>query len=391
MERGSTVGIVLTSLMVMAVVMCMVHILRKLAWQIGLIDEPDARKRHEGQVPLVGGLAIFIGFCVGLSLIHPPWERFPALITGGFLLVVIGMLDDLQELSKRVRFLGQVVAALLLSLVGGIMLKDLGWLSFGELLPLGVLAIPFTIFCTVGVLNAVNMSDGLDGLAGGLVLITLGSLAYLAYDAGVTRDLDVLMVLMACVVGFLVFNARSPWCKQANIFMGDAGSLFLGFAVAYFLIDFSQGDSRIIHPVTALWIFAVPLMDTVRVMLRRFIAGRSPFSGDRQHLHHVLLAAGYSVKHTTMLIWAISLLLAITGIVGYSAQVSDGVMLLGFLGLFGVYMRALVYLAKLVWIEEQITETATTSTTTSIASLWPPPSRQKENAYDGLKQRDSGN
>lgn len=361
-------GIVFTTLVVMTVVMCMVHILPKLACRIGLVDEPDARKRHEGQVPLVGGLAMFIGFCVGLSLLYAPWERFPALITGGFLLVVIGMLDDLQELSKRVRFLGQVVAALLLSLVGGIMLKDLGWLSFGELLSLGALAIPFTIFCTVGVLNAVNMSDGLDGLAGGLVLITLGSLAYLAYDAGVTRDLDVLMVLMACVVGFLIFNARSPWRKKAKVFMGDAGSLFLGFVIARFLIDFSQGDSRIIHPATALWIFAVPLMDTVAVMLRRLMAGQSPFSADRQHLHHILLAAGYSVKHTTMLIWVISLLLAITGIVGHSAGVSDSVMLLSFLGLFGAYMWTLAYLAKLVWREEQVTETAPPSTTAATAA-----------------------
>jgi len=362
------VGIVFTTLVVMAVVICMVHLLPKLAYRIGLVDEPDARKRHEGQVPLVGGLAMFIGFCVGLSLIYAPWERFPALITGGFLLVVIGMLDDLQELSKRVRFLAQVVAALLMSLVGGVMLKDLGWLSFGELLSLGALAIPFTIFCTVGVLNAVNMSDGLDGLAGGLVLITLGSLAYLAYAAGVTQDLDVLMVLMACVVGFLVFNARSPWRRKAKVFMGDAGSLFLGFVIIRFLIDFSQGDSRIIHPVTALWIFAVPLMDTVAVMLRRLSAGQSPFSADRQHLHHVLLAAGYSVKQTTKLIWAIGLLLATIGIVGHTAEISDGMMLLSFLGLFGVYMWALNSLAKLVLTEEQIEKPIMETTATSTAT-----------------------
>lgn len=359
--------IVFTGLVVMAVVMCMVHILPKLACRIGLVDKPDARKLHEGQVPLVGGLAMFIGFCVGLSLIHAPWERFPALITGGFLLVVIGMLDDLQELSKRVRFLAQVVAALLLTLVGGIALEDLGWLSFGEILSLGALAIPFTIFCTVGVLNAVNMSDGLDGLAGGLVLITLGSLAYLAYDAGISQDLDVLMVLIACVAGFLVFNARSPWCKRAKVFMGDAGSLFLGFVIARFLIEFSQGDNRIMHPVIALWIFAVPLMDTVAVMLRRVMAGQSPFSADRQHLHHVLLAAGYSVKQTTMLIWALGLLFAIVGIVGHTGQLSDGVMLLGFLGLFGLYVLALNYLAKVVWVEQQQVEAKAVNTTTPAA------------------------
>ncbi len=339
-------GVFFIALMVIVVVMCLVHVLPNMACRIGLVDEPDCRKRHEGCVPLVGGLAMFGGFAVGMSLLDDSWLRFPALIIGGLLLLTVGLLDDLREMRKRVRVPAQIVAALLLILVGGVALQDLGWLAYGGLLSLGVFAIPFTIFCTVGVLNATNMSDGLDGLAGGLALITLASLAFLANQSGITGDLDALLVLMAAVAGFLVFNARSPWCKKAKVFMGDAGSLFLGFVIARFLIDFSQGDARIMHPVIALWIFAVPLMDTIAVIVRRMVAGKSPFSADRKHLHHILLTKGLSVQQTVMVIWLLALVLAVIGILGHSYGLTDGVMFIGFLGLFVVYMWTLSYLGK---------------------------------------------
>lgn len=340
-------GVVFSSLTVVAVVMGMILLLPKVACRIGLVDAPDSRKQHEGCVPLIGGLAMYCGLIVGLCLFYPaPWVRFPALVLGGLMLVLVGALDDLLELRKRVRLPAQVVAGLLMSLAEGITLHDLGWLGPNGLLSLSVLAIPFTIFCTVGVVNAVNMSDGLDGLAGGLVLVTFGSLAYLAYDSGSTRDLDVLLLLMACMVGFLIFNARSPWCKRAKVFMGDAGSMFLGYALARFLIDFSQGEQRIMHPVIALWIFAVPLMDTVAVMLRRIMAGHSPFSADRKHLHHLLLSKGLSVGQTVLLIWGLAAGLAVVGIMGHSYGVSDMAMLIGFLGLFAVYMGVLSHLGR---------------------------------------------
>ena len=359
-------GTVLTLLTAMMVVMCMIHILPTLACRIGLVDEPNSRKQHEGCIPLIGGLAIYCGFIAGISLFYTaPWLKFPSLVFGGLMLVLVGMLDDLLELRKRVRIPAQVVAALLMAVIGGKVLQDLGWLIFGDLLSLSVLAIPFTIFCTVGVVNAVNMADGLDGLAGGLVLVAFGSLAYLAYDSGSTRDLDVLLLLMACIVGFLIFNARSPWCKKAKVFMGDAGSMFLGFALARFLIDFSQGDQRIMHPVIALWIFAVPLMDTVAVMLRRIMAGHSPFSADRKHLHHLLLSKGLSVGQTVLLIWGLAAVLALIGIVCHSYGISDMAMLVGFLGLFAVYMGVLKHLGRRALAAHQIVAEAAPETVES--------------------------
>ena len=347
-EKGSAaVGVTFAVLMAMVVVMSVIPLLTRLARRVGLVDEPDCRKQHEGCIPLIGGLAMYCGFIAGMCLLYTtPWLKYPSLVFGGLMLVLVGMLDDLLELRKRVRIPAQVAAALLMVVIGGKVLRDLGWLGFGDLLSLSVLAIPFTIFCTVGVVNAVNMSDGLDGLAGGLVLVTFGSLAYLAYDSGSTRDLDVLLLLMACIVGFLIFNARSPWCKRAKVFMGDAGSMFLGFALARFLIDFSLGDQRIMHPVIALWIFAVPLMDTVAVMLRRIMTGHSPFSADRKHLHHLLLSMGLSVGQTVLLIWGLAVVLALIGILGHSYGISDMAMLSGFLGLFAVYMGGLSHLGR---------------------------------------------
>lgn len=340
-------GTVLSVVAATVVVAWIIHALPKLACRIGLVDEPNSRKHHEGSIPLIGGVAMYGGFIVGMCLLYiEPWSKFPSLVFGGFILVLVGMLDDLLELRKRVRLPAQLVAALLMAVVGEKVLHDLGWLSFGELLSLDVLAIPFTIFCTVGVVNAVNMLDGLDGLAGGLVLVTFGSLAYLAYESGVSKELDALLLLMACIAAFLAFNARSPWCKKAKVFMGDAGSMFLGFALACFLISFSQGDHRAMHPVIALWIFAVPLMDTVAVMLRRMIAGHSPFSADRKHLHHLLLSKGLTVGQTVLVIWLLAALLAVAGVLGHSYRVSDGSMLLGFLGAFGLYLCLLSYLAK---------------------------------------------
>ena len=172
--------------------------------------------------------------------------------------------------------------------------------------------------------------------------------------------MDILVVLMACVAGFLAFNARSPWCKKAKVFMGDAGSLFLGFALARFLIDFSQESDRVMHPVTALWIFAVPLMDTVAVMLRRLMERQSPFVADRRHLHHMLLAAGLSVRQTVMVIWALAVFLAVLGILGHIAKLPDSVMFAGFLGVFGVYVWALRPLEKGVWPVREVFEPGNT-------------------------------
>ena len=164
----------------------------------------------------------------------------------------------------------------------------------------------FTIFATVGVINALNMSDGADGLAGGLSLIALLGMAYVADGADLASERTLLLLLAVVVVGFLLFNIRLPWQHRARVFMGDAGSMFLGFAITWFFISLSQGEERAMAPVAALWLLMIPLFDTVWLILWRFSQGRSPTSSDVGHLHHVLQMTGMGAATSVWVMLAIA-------------------------------------------------------------------------------------
>jgi UDP-GlcNAc:undecaprenyl-phosphate/decaprenyl-phosphate GlcNAc-1-phosphate transferase len=166
---------------------------------------------------------------------------------------------------------------------------------------LGRWALLFTLFGVIGVINAFNMIDGLDGLAGGTALIATGWLVVVCLSAPTNHpdDLGALLVLAAVLAGFLVFNLRGPWRSRASVFMGDAGSTMLGFVLSWFLIHLSKGDQAVMAPITAVWILALPLLDTLTVMTRRIIAGQNPFAADRQHVHHLLLGRGLTDAQVT--------------------------------------------------------------------------------------------
>jgi UDP-GlcNAc:undecaprenyl-phosphate GlcNAc-1-phosphate transferase len=321
-----------------AVTMMLIMLLERRAAAIGLVDQPSGRKRHCRPTPVVGGLAMFGGFVIVSMAQTPIVSGLEAFLGAALLIVVTGALDDRFELTARLRLLIQGSGALLIAWWGGAALGDLGPLFGNTPLALGMFAIPFAMFCTVGIINAVNMTDGVDGLAAGLCAIAFAALAYLAAQSGNMVDANLLVQLVAVIIAFLIFNARSPWRRRARVFMGDAGSTFLGLALAWFLIRLSQGDDRVIQPVTALWLCALPLIDSVGVMLRRIAQGKSPFGGDRQHLHYILLDHGFSVGETVTLLWLIGGVLACVGVVGQLAQVPDAVMSVGFVGLWGGYL-----------------------------------------------------
>lgn len=284
----------------------LIVVMRPLARIIGLVDVPDARKTHSGSVPLVGGIAIFLSvLALGLVSLWTGRPLVPAIpqllsfLAGGLLLVGIGLADDFLELSARVRFLAQAMAALIMAFGGGVALADLGAMSVsGRVVELGLLTVPFTIFATIGVINALNMCDGLDGLSGSQALVSLGGFLLALLIWGEPADASLLAGLGGGIAGFLLFNLRLPGRARASVFLGDAGSMFLGFALAWFAISLSQGPDRIIKPAAALWFVMVPVIDAVAIMLRRILRGRSPFAPDREHLHHIFLLAGYSVSQT---------------------------------------------------------------------------------------------
>ncbi len=311
--------------------------LQPLALHWGLVDEPDARKRHHGPVPLVGGLAMVLALFFALMLTDLPLTPWRPLFVGIAILLLVGLFDDAHELHPRNRLLAQIGAALLMVFWGQVYLTDLGDLGGMGHLELGWLTVPVTVFAVVGVINAVNLSDGMDGLAGSLALISLGSLAVVARDAGQTAPLTLLLLFGAVILGFLALNLRSPWLARAQIFMGDGGSLMLGFVIAWFAVALTQGEQRVLAPVTVLWLCAIPLFDTVASLLRRALNRRALMQPDRGHFHHILLAAGLTVPQTWGVMVSLALLCALFGLQGHYAHWPEPVMFGLFLAVFALF------------------------------------------------------
>src|SRR5574340_1202515 len=233
----------------------------------GLLDHPDERKQHQAAIPLVGGLAMFFGIAVSATWFLAHADVFWGLLAALSIIVGVGFLDDRYGLSVRVRFLAQAIAALILALYAGAQLTSLGdLLGFGTV-AVGVFAVPLTVFAMVGVANALNMADGMDGLAGGLALISAAFVAVAAYASARENTLITLLILGGALIGFLFFNMRFPWQRRAKIFMGDSGSLMLGFLLAWAVIRVSHAEKNPLPPAAALWFFAIPLWDTVSLLL----------------------------------------------------------------------------------------------------------------------------
>lgn len=296
------------------VMILLIMLLRPLARAIGLVDVPNARSSHETPTPLVGGVAIYLAFTLVYMILAwigrlPIDREIQSFFLAGFLLIAVGVIDDFLPLSPLVRFGAQIIASLLMIYGANIVVTDFGAITFaGDVVYLGWLSVPFTVFATLGVINALNMCDGLDGLSGSLTLISLVGLMIAASISGASLNGVLLTLLAACVFGFLIFNLRIFRRKRASIFMGDAGSMFLGFALTWFVISLSQGMDRAITPASALWFVMLPIFDTVAMMFRRTIRRRSPFSADKEHIHHVLLMAGFSVNESVTIMSAAALI-----------------------------------------------------------------------------------
>lgn len=326
-------------------VVCL-RMLQPLAVKIGLVDTPRGRKQHEGHIPLIGGIAMFLGFLFGLLTLDISLLAYRGFIAGAALLVFVGVLDDFHELSARARFIAQTVAGLMMVLWGKVALHSFGNLFFFGNISLGILSAPVTVIAVIGIINAINMTDGVDGLAGGLTLIAFSALAWLALEAGAIVSATVLSLIAASLLAFLCFNYRFPWRRRALIFMGDAGSMFLGFALVWFLVELSQGRHRLLAPAAMLWIIALPLFDIIGVIIRRLQTRRSVFSPDREHLHYLLKDAGLTTLQVTLIMHGAALALAVTGIFLSKAHIAEGIIFLGFLCVFAVYLFVLSYLRK---------------------------------------------
>lgn len=262
--------------------------LRPLAIALNFVDTPGGRKRHIGKVPLIGGLAMYMGFAAGAIVVLPSVET-TYLLVGAGLLLLVGVIDDRYDLPPSVRLGTQFSAVLLMYFGADVAVVTLGNpLGVGELTlqPASLLA---TVFFSIALINAINMTDGVDGLAGSMVLVALIGLAFAGHGGAVSA---LALVGAAVVLGFLAFNFPLKVNRPIRTFMGDGGSTVLGFVTAWLMIGVSQPPNSLVSPAAALGFVAVPLYDLTSCFFRRLFDGRSPFSADRNHYHHVLQEAG---------------------------------------------------------------------------------------------------
>ncbi|MGD8203025.1 UDP-N-acetylglucosamine--undecaprenyl-phosphate N-acetylglucosaminephosphotransferase [Pantoea sp. FN0305] len=293
--------------------LALLFISRKIAKKVGLVDKPNARKHHNGHIPLVGGVSVYLSLWI-IYVMQPDWlPDFSIYMVCATLLIVVGVLDDKLDLPVMPRMALQALVASIM-MYNGLYLYSLGNILFGYELVLGIIGYAVTLLAVVGAINAFNMVDGIDGLLGALSSVTFGALAVVFWMG--ERDNMALwcLCLMVACLPYILLNLGIPWGGKFKVFMGDAGSTLIGFTVIWLLIIATQGEDAVMRPVTALWLIAVPLMDMLRVMIARIRRGDSPFKPDREHLHHVLLRVGFSGRQALMIMSVMALLLSAIGI-----------------------------------------------------------------------------
>jgi UDP-GlcNAc:undecaprenyl-phosphate GlcNAc-1-phosphate transferase len=314
-------------------------VLAPFARRLGIVDRPDARKQHGGEVPLIGGLAIFITIVTLLPLFSPLDANLLWYLAASFLLVLFGVLDDRFNLSVSLRVAVEIVAALMMILGAGLWVGDLGnLLGFRDLhMPLW-LSLPFTIIAVFGITNAWNMIDGMDGLVGSVTLIGLGSFYFISH--GTAGNNSVTALLIGATAAFLLFNLCSNRLLP-KVFLGDAGSKFIGFSLVWLLIDATQAGPLTglsMPAVLALFVVGLPLIDMVSTTVRRMRRGLAPFNADRTHVHHILLHAGFTKEEVLLLVALACMLINLIGATLFALSVPDWAMFLVFWCLTFLYL-----------------------------------------------------
>ncbi len=278
-----------------------------LAYNIGAIDVPkDNRRMHKKPTPLIGGLAIFAGFVVASLVFCELSPELIALYVGGLIIVTVGILDDVFSINAWIKLAAQIGVAFV-AVSQGVVIEHIN--LFGNHIPFGSLSIPITVMWIVGLTNAINLIDGLDGLSCGVSAICSTSLLLVMLLKGEVAAAMLTASVVGACLGFLPFNSN-----PAKIFMGDTGALFLGYTMAVISISGVFKLHTVISFIVPLSIFALPLFDTAFAFIRRIANGRNPFSPDRGHLHHRLIDLGFSQKQSVAILYAICAILGTSAI-----------------------------------------------------------------------------
>ena len=336
----------------LAISYVMIMFLASHAEKLGFIDHPDGqRKIHTVAKPLIGGIGILAGVLVSMLLFMPIGQNL-GLIIAILMIGAIGAIDDRRNISFKIRFLVQTTATASIMYFGGTVLYSFGNLVGLGAIQTGILAWPITLFCVIGVINAVNMTDGLDGLAGGTSLVAFSAFGMLAW----LNDQPELTFISIAFVGALAAFLRFNW-YPSKLFMGDAGSMSLGFVLAFFAIEVTQKTGSIVSPAAALLVLALPVTDTITVMAKRVLKGHSPFHPDKTHLHHVIKAMGFNHHKVVIVIIGATVISSSIAVIGTLLHFPDYLFFIIYLFCFTVYFAASYKLRaiyrRLLWLRQQ--------------------------------------
>ncbi|QIW16629.1 undecaprenyl-phosphate alpha-N-acetylglucosaminyl 1-phosphate transferase [Pasteurellaceae bacterium RH1A] len=342
----------LTFLTVFIVSLTSLIIMRPVAEKIGLVDKPNYRKRHQGVIPLIGGIALFLGtvtFCL------MEWEqmRLPHLyLISTTVLLVIGVLDDRFDISPFLR--AGIQAALAGAMIySGLSLESLGQLIAPFSLELGALGVVLTVFITIGIINAFNMIDGIDGLLAGLSSVSFAGIGILMWADEQYHLAYWCFAFIVILLPYALFNL-SVFGLKWKVFMGDSGSTLIGFTMIWILLLSTQGKGYAISPVTGLWLIAVPLIDMAAVIIRRLKKGKSPFRPDRLHLHHLMVRAGLSHRQALAVITLGAASCAAIGVMGEINYWNQWAMFAGFILLFLAYAYSITHAWRITRLVRRI-------------------------------------
>jgi len=324
----------------LSLVLCL--ILMPITIKLGLIDHPSERKVHENPIPMAGGPAIFLAMVIAITMATPYNPQAIPLLIACLLMLVTGTLDDLHELSAGLRFILQIIACFIMVFYSDIVLTDFGSLMWNGVFHLGWTSVPITIFAAIGVINAFNMMDGIDGLSSMIFIIAGAAMAWLALQAGQAFNASMLIIAVGAALGFFLLNARLPWNKRARLFLGDSGSMFMGLFLAWMFIDLGNGEDRAYTPITAVWLLGIPLLDTARLMAHRWRRGQSSMEADQYHLHHAFLKSGFSVVQTVAAITILVLFTTTIALAGHILAWPEYWMFYGYLA-FSVAYEVIMY------------------------------------------------
>ncbi len=290
-------------------VVLIMPVVMNIAKHVNALDIPNERKVHKEPMPRLGGLAIFLGFLLGYMLFCSQTPQMISILIGSFVLILVGMIDDIKPINPLSKFIGQVVAAVIVVYYGNIVMQDLS--AYGLYMNFGIFAKPITIFFILGVINCLNLIDGLDGLAGGIATIFFITISIIISIMGIYNGLDasLSLIMIGATLGFLVYNFH-----PAKIFMGDSGSMFLGYIIAVIsLLGFK--NVTLTSFLVPILILAIPILDTFFAIVRRLLKKESFAKADKEHFHHQILKLAGNQTKTVLIIYLIQILFSSASIV----------------------------------------------------------------------------